>query len=123
MIKILTFTPAWQRPEVFEICLAGLKRLKNYKPKKFNIQPFFVVSESRAARQVERHGFDYILWQNKPLGEKKNAGLKYAMENYDFDYFLELGSDDIINNDYLDFVYPRMKAGAMQFVVDRKSVV
>ncbi|OQB81382.1 MAG: hypothetical protein BWX87_00647 [Bacteroidetes bacterium ADurb.Bin123] len=118
MIKIVTFTPVWQRPEIFEICLAGLDRLKNYKPERFEIRPFFIVSENRAAKQVERYGFDYILWQNQPLGQKKNAGLKYVMENYDFDYMMELGSDDIITNEYLDFVESRMKKGSMQFVVD-----
>jgi len=117
--KILTFTPVWQRPEVFEICLAGLERLKNYKPEKFYIRPFFIVSEFRAARMVEEYGYDYILWQNLPLGAKKNAGLRYAMENYQFDYLMEVGSDDIIANDYLDFIAPELENKTPHFVANK----
>ncbi len=115
-IRILTFTPVWRRPEVFEICLAGLKRLQHYDPKRFSIRPFFIVSESEAAIQVERYGFDFIYWQNQPLGAKKNAGLKYAMKNFEFDYLMEIGSDDIVNNEYLDYIEPQMRAGVMQFI-------
>jgi hypothetical protein len=39
--------------------------------------------------------------QNYPLGKKKNYGLKAASE-YQFDYLLEIGSDDIITNELLD---------------------
>lgn len=114
--KILTFTPVWRRPEVFEICLAGIKRLQQYAPERFKILPFFIVSEPEAAAQCERFGFDFIFHKNQPLGAKKNAGLKHVMENYDFDYLMELGSDDLVTNDYLDYIEPYMAAGVGQFV-------
>lgn len=110
-IKILTFTPVWRRPEVFEICLAGLKRMQDYAPDRFKIIPFFIVSEAEAAMQVEKYGFDFIYWQNRPLGAKKNAGLKYVMNNFEFDYLMEFGSDDISTNEYLHIVEPEMLAG------------
>lgn len=108
-IRILTFTPVWRRPEIFDICLQGIQRLCNYKPEKFEIIPFFVVSEAEAARQVLAAGFDFIFHQNHPLGEKKNAGLAAVMEKYEFDYLLEIGSDDLLINDFLDFMEPYFK--------------
>lgn len=116
MIKILTFIPVWRRPDVFEICLTGLKRLQNYNPEKYCIQPFFIVSETEAEEQIKKYGFDYIWHANLPLGAKKNAGLKYAMENFDFDYILELGSDDLITNKYLDLIESYLVEGIDQIV-------
>jgi glycosyltransferase involved in cell wall biosynthesis len=107
--KILTFTPAWQRAEILEICLTGLKRLKEYNPEKFEITPFFIVSEKQTEEQVKRFGFNTFFYKNQPLGEKKNAGLNYALKNFTFDYVMELGSDDLIANEYLDFVEPYLE--------------
>ncbi len=118
MTRILTFTPVWRRPEIFEICLTGLKRLQSYRPDKFQIRPFFIVSESQAAQQVERYGFDFIYWENKPLGAKKNAGLKYAMQNFEFDYLMELGSDDLIANKWLDIIEPYCLKSVPQITPD-----
>ncbi|HBL77714.1 MAG: hypothetical protein A2W90_02595 [Bacteroidetes bacterium GWF2_42_66] len=114
-IKILTFTPVWRRHEIFYICLEGIKRIKEYDPDRFDIRPFFMVSENAAARMVMSYGFDFIFVQNAPLGNKKNEGLQYAFENYEFDYILEIGSDDLITNAYLDRAEPLMRANAMQF--------
>jgi len=108
-LKIVTFTPVWKRPEVFEICLKGLKRLKEYDPERFDITPFFIVSESIAAKMVMDYGFDFIYSQNQPLGAKKNVGLDYVYDNYDFNYIMEIGSDDLITNDFLDFIEPWFK--------------
>jgi hypothetical protein len=114
MIKIITFTPVWRRPEVFEICLQGLQRLQNYNPERFCITPFFIVSEPEAAAQIDRYGFHSIFFENRPLGAKKNAGLRYIMQQFDFDYILEVGSDDLLSNAYLDLVEPWMEKKTMQ---------
>ena len=109
MIKIVTMTPVWRRPEIFEICLKGIKRLQEYAPERFEIIPFFIVSEPEAEKQVLKYGFDYINYSNDYLGAKKNAGLKAIMAKYKFDYLLELGSDNLVTNDYLDFIEPFMR--------------
>lgn len=114
MKTILTFTPVWRRPEIFEICLQGIARLQKYNPAKYRIIPFFIVSEAEAATMVLKYGFDFIYHTNLPLGAKKNAGLSYVMEKYKFDYLMEIGSDDIIKNEYLDFLAPHMAAEIQQ---------
>jgi hypothetical protein len=115
MHHILTYTPVWQRPHIFEICLKGIHRLQNYKPKQFHIQPFFVISESSMIQPLQRYGYPFIFYQNSPLGAKKNAGLHYILKNYKFDYLMEIGSDDLLTNQYLDLVDEYMRAGVPQF--------
>jgi glycosyltransferase involved in cell wall biosynthesis len=115
MHKILILTPVWRRPEIFEICLKGIKRIQQYKPKKFNIQPLFILSESKAVELVSQYGYEFIFVKNEPLGEKKNTGLTYALENFNFDYLMELGSDDIIINQYLELIEPYMDRQEKQF--------
>lgn len=114
-IRILIFTPVWKRAEIFRICLKGIKRLQEYNPARFQIKPFFIVSESWAAHELMKLNLDFIFSQNDPLGNKKNTGLKYAVENYEFDYLLEIGSDDLITSEYLDLIEPLMNANTPQF--------
>lgn len=113
--KILTFTPVWQRPEIFEICLAGIKRLIKHDPKRFQITPFFIISEGWAAQLLNKHKFAYIYHQNQPLGAKKNAGIRYALDNFEFDYIMEIGSDDLLTNNYLELIEPYIAEGKPQF--------
>lgn len=115
MIKILILTPVWQRPEIFDICLEGIKRLVKYNPAKFKIQPFFIISESWAAQVLNKSKYDYIFHGNETLGAKKNAGLRYALKNYEFDYVLEIGSDDLLSNQWLDIAAEYLEAGEPQF--------
>lgn len=118
MYNIILFTPVWQRPEIFDICLKGINRLVNYKPKEFNIKPFFIISESSAAYKIHEYGFDYMFHNNQPLGEKKNNGLKYVLDNYHFDYIMELNSDDLATNDTLDLVKKNLDRNVPQFTLD-----
>jgi hypothetical protein len=114
-IRILTFTPVWQRPEVFKICIKGIKRMMKHDPKRFKIIPFFMVSESSAADLLMKEKMKFIYTQNSPLGTKKNLGLTYALENFEFDYLMEIGSDDLVVSDYLDTVEGFMYQGIPQF--------
>jgi hypothetical protein len=108
MIRIVTLTPVWRRPEIFEVCLNGLQRLVENNKERFQITPFFIVSEPTEERLIKRFGFDYIWFENNPLGAKKNAGLKHIMQNYEFDYLMELGSDDLISDPYMEIIEPEL---------------
>lgn len=49
----------------------------------------------------DRFGFHSVWSENFPVGRKHNNGLKKAME-LDWDYFVNLGSDDLINSKLFD---------------------
>ena len=78
-----------------------------------------MVSEGSAAQVLLKKGYPFIMVQNQPLGNKKNEGLTYVLQNYQFDYLLEIGSDDLITNDYMDLLEPYLRAGEQQLCADR----
>ncbi len=81
-----------------------------YNPDKFQCSAFAVISEESMIPLCEKYGIDFLMFENDPVGMKKNAGLSKVTES-DFDYLIELGSDDLILNDLLDSYYPLMKSG------------
>lgn len=96
-MKLLFFLAAWKRPEITEICFMGLNRLK----KLSNAELFAVISEPEMIPLCEKYGVDWCMTQNFPLGLKKNYGVRQALKK-DFDYLIELGSDDLLKNEILD---------------------
>lgn len=98
-INILVYLAVWRRPEVTKLCFLGLDRIRKHKA--FNIQCLAVISEPDMIPLCESHNIKWVMYQNYPLGKKKNYGLKAASQ-YDFDYLLEIGSDDIITDALLD---------------------
>lgn len=97
MRNIKVFIPLWKRPKITEICFLGLKRLR----KKFNLSVLAVISEEEMKGLCERYGVDYVMTDNTYLGRKKNFGLK-ALKDSEFDYLLEIGSDDLILDELIE---------------------
>jgi hypothetical protein len=98
-IDLLIYLAIWRRPEITELCLIGIERLKKHPA--YNIQVAAVISETEMIPLCEKHNVKWIMHQNLPLGKKKNYGLK-ACSEFDFDYLMEIGSDDLITNEMLD---------------------
>lgn len=76
----------------------GINRLRAHPD--FDIQALAVISEDSMIPICEKYGVDWVMHKNQPLGEKKNYGLMYA-KKFDFDYLMEIGSDDLILNELL----------------------
>lgn len=109
-IRICLLVAVWKRPEVTVACFHNIKRLVDYRPELFEITPVVVVSEKWAARLCQEFGFAYILHKNKPLGKKMNVGLKAALM-YDWNWLMQLGSDDFVEPVFLDFYFPYLVHG------------
>lgn len=101
MTKILIYLAAWKRPEITEICFLGIERLRRYNPAKYSISAFAVISEESMIPLCEKYGIDWCMHANKPVGKKKNYGLQQIID-HDFDYLLEIGSDDLVKSEALD---------------------
>ena len=97
--KILIYLAVWKRPEITELCFHGIKRLQTHPD--FSIQALAVISEPEMIPLCEKYGIAWTMHKNEPLGEKKNAGLQMA-KDFEFDYLMEIGSDDLILNELLD---------------------
>jgi hypothetical protein len=98
LMKILFFLAVWRRPEITEICFMGLNRLKNAG---FPVKFLAVISEESMKPLCKRYGVDYVMHENLPLGRKKNFGLTEAFKK-DWDYLVEIGSDDVLKNEVVD---------------------
>lgn len=104
--KLLIYLAVWRRPKITELCFIGINRLKKHPS--YDISALAVVSERSMIQLCEKYGIKWVMAENQPLGRKKNAGLK-AAQAYDFDYLMEIGSDDLITNDlltqYTEYIY------------------
>jgi hypothetical protein len=98
---MLIFLAAWKRPEITEICFAGLNRLK----KRFPIETMCVISEESMIPLCEKYGINWTFYKNDPLGEKKNHGLNEAMK-LEWDYMMEIGSDDLVKDELIELYQP-----------------
>src|SRR5688572_7778218 len=102
-VKLLIFLAVWKRPEITEICFMGINRLR--KSGLFPIEAFAVISEESMIPLCEKYDVQYCFYKNQPLGEKKNYGLSQAMKK-DFDYLIEIGSDDLLKTELLEAYAP-----------------
>lgn len=95
-----------QRPHITELCFEGIKRLQ----KSFDIDPICVYSDSDNKAIVENYGFEGYFHFNNPLGKKLNYGLKKAFES-EWDYIMQIGSDDIVTDELMNIYKPYMDKG------------
>lgn len=114
-MKLLIYTAVWKRPEITEICFMGIKRLQ--KVSGFDISAFAVISEVEMIPLCEKYGVDWCLTTNHPLGAKKNYGVKQALRK-DFDYMIEIGSDDLLKTEALyAYTWDTPVIGFMDFAI------
>lgn len=103
-INLLIYLAVWRRPQITELCFMGIERMKKHSA--YNIKALAVISEPEMIQLCNKYDIEWTMQDNYPLGKKKNAGLKKAKE-IDFDYLMEIGSDDLITNElltqYLDY--------------------
>ena len=102
-IKLKLFLAVWKRPEITELCFLGIQRLKTHPS--FDISAFAVISEVDMIGLCEKYDIDWIITENLPLGKKKNFGLR-QLSYYDFDFMMEIGSDDLVTNNLLTQYLP-----------------
>lgn len=97
--RILVYLAVWKRPEVTELCFKGIQRLQTHPD--FEIEALAVISEESMIPLCDQYGVRWVMHENLPLGKKKNFGLQAARE-IQFDFLMEIGSDDLVLNSLLD---------------------
>lgn len=103
--RLLIFLAVWKRPHITELCFVGINRLREHPD--FEIEAVAVLSEPDMIPLCEKYSINYTIHPNEPLGAKKNFGLQYC-KDFDFDWLMEIGSDDLILNELLDSYKPYM---------------
>ena len=91
-MKLLIMVPIWKRPEILKLFVNRL----NF-PYYCETRLLFIISPEDPYYKANLkliQGYDYFVHENDTLGQKKNAGLQYAL-HWQWDYFTEFGSDNI----------------------------
>lgn len=104
-MRLLVFLAVWKRPEITEICFMGISRLR--KNSRLPIETMAVISEESMIPLCEKYNINWTFHENQPLGRKKNHGLNEAMK-LEWDYLLEIGSDDLVKDGLIDLYIPFM---------------
>ena len=106
--------PLWHRPEIVEMFIGNLRRTPcDYA----DVIPYFVLSPE----DYDYHtltdlteGFNRTYVANTPLGHKKNEGLQRSL-SLEWDYYMDMGSDDIYTDLLWDFLRPHLEANEEYF--------
>lgn len=109
-MKVTFITAVWRRPEIFAMFAKGIHHLKKMNP---NVEINVCVSGSEgitSRSMVEKEGFFYVEVPNDPLGAKMNAASLLAKQT-DADYYILLGSDDVIHDDLFKVYLHLMNTG------------
>ena len=88
----------------------GLNRLK--RAGLFPVDFLAVISEDSMKPLCKKYGIDYVEHDNLPLGRKKNFGLTEAFKK-DWDYLIELGSDDVLKTELLELYRPYFQSNPL----------
>lgn len=116
--KTVILLPIWKRKAITLLCFKSLKALKE----KYNFEVMCVVSESWAKMEAFNHGFKWIEVSNDDLGHKMNVGVDAVMK-LDFDYMMNLGSDDIINEKLFEVYEPYIKKEVGMFGITKATFI
>lgn len=114
-INLLVYLAVWRRPEITELCFMGIERMRKHPA--YKIQAFAVISEAEMIPLCKKYNIDWFMTDNFPLGKKKNSGLK-QVSNYQFDYLMEIGSDDLITDRMLNHYIPYLHKFAFMGISD-----
>jgi len=116
--RTVILLPIWGRKAITLLCFKSLKALKE----KYNFEVMCVVSESWAKMEAFNHGFKWVEVDNYDLGHKMNVGVDAVMK-LDFDYMMNLGSDDIINEKMFEIYEPYINKGVGMFGITEVTFV
>lgn len=98
----MIFLCAWKRPEITKACYKGIHRIKKtFAENGVEADVFVTVSEDYHAKLAEENGFKWHMTDNNPVGQKHHNGLQAALR-YSWDYIMQMGSDDIISDRYIN---------------------
>lgn len=101
---------------MLEVFLKGLERLKK-EHEDIELMPFAVYSAPKEGRMLKKYGVRSFQFDNEYVGRKKNAGLRELMK-LDWDYMLELGSDDLVHPGLLWMYRPYFQQGVNCFGIN-----
>lgn len=113
--KIVMIIPCWKRPEILSVVCKQLDFFYHETIDKIDLTALYIFSnEDSDLDKLEEvykninHKADRIYSSNYYLGNKLNDGIEYASK-FNYDYIMNMGSDDLIHPDIIDLYLPYIK--------------
>lgn len=117
-MHILILVPIWGRPEITHLWGYALEGFVTEEMTVLTI----LSKEDKYFKDnfdiIHDCGFQYCEYSNKPLGRKLNAGIEYAL-TLEWDYLMNLGSDDLIHPAILQLFSPFLDQKIPFFGINR----
>jgi len=105
-MKILIPTIMYGRHRTFDVFAQGIKNLRKSFP---DIEIDCLVVGTGDEKIVKKHGFEYHEYPNQPLSEK--AQYRLDLCKHRADYYLFLGSDDLMDEKLFSYYLDRISEG------------
>ncbi len=102
MTKVLVFTAVYKRHDILELFKKGYDALAEYWPERFSFDLVGIVSSKEDQEKCRELGISTVFAENKPISDKHNKGLQQVLDR-DWDYILQLGSDDVMTPGALEY--------------------
>jgi len=114
--KITIVMPVWRRAEILKIVLKQLSKFIDFNKDLFEFRTVFVLSNEdpehfelfRNIMYFKKYDLTIVNYSNDFVSDKTNAGFHEAMKE-DFDYIMNIGSDDLIHEFLLTLYKPYFK--------------
>ncbi len=123
--KIAIIIPCWKRADIAAMAIRQLDVFYQETKSKIDLIVIYIFSKSDPElRQLHNyykdanHPRDYVYSANNRLGQKINDGISYAGQ-YNYDYIMNFGSDDLIHPNLIDLYLPLIKRSIMIFGINR----
>jgi hypothetical protein len=116
-MKILVYTCMYNRPQISDLFLTNMEKVKHYISLWCDMEIFACVTGDDSVEVCKKHGIPYYVHENEPLGLKWNAGMERALQYCDFDYVMIMGDDDLMNPHLMDIYQPAMEDNIPYFGV------
>jgi len=101
-MKVVIVTTVWGRYEITEITYLGFDRIqKILKEEGIDSEVLVISSETLHTRIAKDRGYHVTEQSNDILGMKYNEGVKYAVENLEWDYLMDMNSNNLLSDIYI----------------------
>lgn len=110
-IRVALIITTHKRPQITRACFAGVERaIERFRDHDIDLVPFIAVSD-KENREIAQ-SFMYRYWEtnNTLLGQKHNVLLEFALQE-EWDFMLQLGSDDFLLDEAIDKIAAEMHKG------------
>lgn len=100
-MKVLIYITVWKRPEITDLTYLGLDRVQHIlREEGIESDVLVISSEDYHTEKAKNRGYKVIEVENFPVGNKMNLGMQEALK-YEWDYLMEMGSNNLLSNMYI----------------------